>query len=210
MGITMAQALLAKSFFSAQGLLPSETFLEELFTFPAPDFQNLAGGALTRSMSTGKFVGAAVTASNFGWDIGSEKSKILMMFHAQRIRSNNIDIFFADTLPAAGEVPDGSYLFDTAVGQYALYKRSGGAFALVSSVLAAIDNGTPTLDSGLALYYDAVTHRLVAFIRTSPEVWFPILDVTDASFTTMRYAGIRFVGAQTWFNNTPLAIYTEP
>ena len=204
----MADAMIIKPFFAAQGLLPPSTFLEDLFTITAPTFQNLAGGTLTPSMSTLKYVAAANVPANFGWDIGSEKSTILMLFHFQRFRSSDTAIFFTDTLPAAAEIPDGSYLVDTAIGLYILYKKAGGVFTPLVTV-NTIDNGTPTLDSGMALYYDDATDRLVVFIRTSPECWFPIIDTTDASFTTMRYAGIRFNGGQTWFINTPFAIYTN-
>ena len=204
----MADAMIIRPFFSAQGLLPPSTFLEDLFTITAPTFQNLAGGTLTPSMSTLKYVPAAAVPANFGWDIGSEKSTILMLLHLQRFRSNDIIMFFTDTLPAAGEIPDGSYLVDTQGGTYVLYKRAGGVFTPLVTV-NTIDNGTPTLDSGLSLYYDDATDRLVVFIRTSPECWFPIIDTTDASFTTMRYVGIRFNGGNTCFSNTPLAVYTN-
>lgn len=204
-----AEQQLALGFFRKHGLLPDDVLLEELYNFPAPDFQNLAGGALTISMTTGKFVGAAVGASNFGWDLLAEKSRVLMMLHLQRFRSNDVAIFFTDTLPAAAEIPDGSYLIDTQGGAYVLLKRSGGTFTPLVTV-TAIDNGSPTLDSGLALFYDDATNRLVVFVRTSPECWFPIIDTTDASFTTMRYVGLRFVGSVTQFNNCPISIRTAP
>lgn len=208
--MTPAEAFLLLPFFEDQGLLPPQTFLEELYNFPSPDFQNLAGGTLFPSMSTLKFVGAGAGTSNLGWDLLASKSKILMILSAQRFRANDIGIFFTDTLPAAGEIPDGSYLITTAIGLYVIFKKAGGVFTQLAS-LNTIDNGSPTLDSGLAFYYDSATNRLIVFIRTSSsECWFPVLDITDASFATMRYAGLRFFGAQTWFNNTPFAIYTAP
>jgi hypothetical protein len=198
---------LGLAFFRKQGLLPDEIFLEGLYDFPTPDFQNLAGGTLTPSMASLKFVGAAVGASNFGWDLLASKSKILMIFHSQRSRAGDTGIFFTDTLPAAAEIPDGSYIVDTAIGLYVLLKRAAGSFVELSRN-SVIDNGTPTLDSGFAFYYDSVTNRLIAFIRTSPECWFPVIDTTDASFATMRYVGIRFNGSTTWYNNCPITIRT--
>ena len=209
--VTMADMLLDKPFFSANSLLPSSTFKEELYTWPAADFSNLNGGSSTLSMSRTRLVTA--NPQNFGWDIGSLKSTILCIIGGVRTRTSSIGVGFSDTLPSASELPDGSYLFNFEGSGPAttIYKRSGGAYTSLATdtgITAANTISQPT--TGLAFYYDDSSNRLLGFLRYGVEQWIKVIDITDTSFTTMRYVSIRSFGVATvMWAICPMAIYTN-
>jgi hypothetical protein len=206
-----------RGFFRKQGFLPAEVVKEELYNYPAPDFSNLNGGTLDRSMSRIKFTpGGVGAAANWGWDSGGEKSKLLAIMSLSRVKNAGIGIFFADSLPAASEIPDGSYLFNVQANtpDFEIFKKAGGGFTSLGSQTSVIPTdsfGAPSF--GLAFYYDDATNRLIAFLRMGSEAWWPIIDITDASFTTMRYIGIRNGAAsatQIVWSGVPLEIYAAP
>lgn len=219
-GGDMTDSMLLKSFFTAQGLLPASTFLEELYTYPDPPIKNLAGGTLARSMSRAKFSPAGVGPVNWGWDLGSSKGEILIVSGMNRLSPapvGNVSLFVTDTLPAAAELSNGSYIaFASAGGEYAIYKRAAGTYALVASsapeAIIIPPVGADTESFAFALYYKASTNRLIIFVRHGSECWIPAVDTTDATFGTMRYVGVRpnwASGTPPQWSGTPLAIYSD-
>lgn len=191
---------LIKAFFTEQSLLPANTYKEAYYTFPAADFSNLGtGGAFDRSMSRGKFT--ALTAggiSNIGWDMGAAKSQILMLTHmrTQGSSGHGQGLYLSPTLPAAAEIPDNSYLLyiDVTGGEYAIYKKVGGVYTKLGSVVTIIPptaNDYRVYSIGVAFYYDDSSNRLICFVRHGSECWFPVIDFTDTTFTTFRYCGYR-------------------
>ncbi len=207
-----ADYMLLKDFFDQQGLLPPTTLIEELYDYPARDFSNLNGGTLAINMSRGKFTPAVNSVANWGWDIGSLKGTILCLIGMARVRNSDLGIFIGSAAPGATEIADGSYLADFAAGGISIYKYTGGTFTQLgtdASIGPPDTTGSPSF--ALGFYYDDATNRLIAFARVGSECWFPVVDLTDSSFTTMRYVGIRIgpVGAPIYWSGTPIAIYTS-
>jgi hypothetical protein len=189
----IADVLLLKSFFSGQSLLPSTTIREDLFTWPSTNFQNLNGGTYSASMSRVRFSGSSAPA-NWGWDMGAEYSKVLFIVGMARPRLTNDWLFITDTLPASNEIPNGSYIFIPEVNssRYSVAKRNSGSTTIIAQETAVYPLGNAYSPSiALAMYYDASTDRLVGFIRSGSEMWFPIIDTTDSTFSQFRYVGIR-------------------
>jgi len=212
-----ADIMLMKPFFTEQGFLPATTHREDLYTFPAADFSNLNSSTLSRSMSRAKVTTSASSPANFGWDVGALKTKILFILTGMRCQpgTGTFALFFADSLPSAAELPNGSYQFfiqGNATAQCQLFKRAAGAYtALGSAEPQVIPSYAVTAGNfGVAMYYDDSTGRLIGFVRLGAEAWFPICDTTDSSFTTMRYVGVRlsYSGAsQFHWMKTPMGIY---
>lgn len=203
-----------KKFFKAQGLLPSTPIREDVYTYPAPDFQNMGGGYpnITRLRGQADFeIGAP---GNFGWDMGALKTKVLMVV-SQRVRQSDAGIFISDSLPSAANLPNGSYLFNpgqVSSNAAAIYKRSGGSFtSLGSNADFKQDFQASQSVWTVALSYNATTHKLILFLRTGPEQWLDLVEITDATFSTMRYAGIYAVngGIDVFHSICPLGIWAE-
>jgi hypothetical protein len=202
-GIDTAESLLLKSFFTHNSLLPATVTHEETNDFPVADFSNIGGGAFVRSMSRGRLAPAGAGPLNIGWDMGAAKNTVLLttMMRVGTVSGNGL--FICSTLPSTGEIPDGSFLLfvDGNGAQYQLYKRASGTFtALATEAGIGPPIGPQGASIEVGMYYDNSTHRLIAFVRQGPEQWFPIMDITDSSFTTMRYAGVRF----NWNSGTPI------
>jgi hypothetical protein len=187
--------------------MPATTFHEDLYLYPARDFSNLNGGSLTVNRSRAKYASAAI--ANWGWDIGSAKTKILFITYMNVANgASDLSIFVADTTPTASEVANGTYMLNISGTTTAIFKRASGSFtSLGSDTHSGIQaNSSSSMEVGVALYYDDSTGTLIAFLRKSGQ-WMPIVDITDSSFTTMRYVGYRVGGGTPihWVNT--VAIY---
>ena len=199
------------AFFSHNSLMPSRQVRKDPYDFPATDFSNIGGGTITRSMSVMKYVAPAAN-TNFGWDMGASFSKVLMILGNVRVHATNGGIGFFPTLPSAVDPTDG-YLFVSEPSVLKVYKRSGGVYtSLTSTALVGITDTTPGSVISLAAYVNGSTNRLVLMVRFGAERWFPVLDFTDASFSSFRYAGV-FVaapgGGTTNFFGCPMGIWAE-
>lgn len=205
---------LGKAFFVHNGLMPANTFKEELYDYPATDFANLNGGTKSVSMSRARFTPGGSNVANWGWDIGSSKSQILFIMGMMRGRQNQTSMFITNTLPAAAQIED-AYNFDLEPGvpDIALLKRASGSWSGLGSEAKLVPtNSDAGMSFGMALYYDDTTNHLICFLRLGGE-WFPIIDTTDSTFTTMRYCGIfndssTGAGSVVW-SGVPMAIYTD-
>jgi hypothetical protein len=203
------------AFFDHNGFLPAAQSLSSLYDFPTPDFTNDNGGTRSLSMSRMRFLCGSGAVGNYGWDLGAAKTKILAIFGALRGRNASIGVFFSSTLPAAGEIPDGCYLFNlnSSGSRLDIYKRASGSFgtALANDLTWGPGDTVDEPSTGVACYYDDSTDRLILFVRTNGGMWAPVVDVTDSSFTTMRYIGIRngAVGTPVMWAICPVAFYSE-
>lgn len=211
--ITLAEDLLLKSFFAHNGFLLNGTFTtfkEEVYDYPTPDYQNLGGGSLTKSMSQELYVSPGTTQANWGWNLGAAKGKILAIITG-RPQINGFGIGLSSSLPSAAELPVGSYYATFNHSEFSLYKIVAGPSTVLLSTITTLLNGSsyasPTFS--LAFYYDDATDRLIVFARVGPEMWFPVLDITDSSFTTFQYVSVRLqnFGVVTQRILIPLGIY---
>lgn len=206
---TLADVLLVKPFFSAQSLLPANIIREDLTSWPATSFQNLNGGSYAANQARTKLTVSGAT-SNFGWDMGAEYTSVLFIVGLNRPSNYNTSIFLTDTVPGS-DIADGSYLFVSSIasGNFSLAKRSGGVIStLASEGAVGPGNSTNGPNWGLAIYYNATTDRLIGFVRVGSETWWPVLDITDSSFSQFRYVGVRGDGAggPRWLG-CPMGIY---
>lgn len=208
-GVDLVETMMYKSFFTANNLMPSTTFKEELNTFPTPDFQNLNGGTFAISMSRAKMV-VSGNPANFGWDLGAAKSTILQIGVGMRPRGFGMGFFLSSTLPNAGEIPNNSYVWvwEVNVARAAIYKITAGPTYTLLGSESGVD-ASLVANSGMAAYYDDATNRLIFLARGGSEQWFPVVDITDTSFTTFRYCGYRWGAgsALNFFTTTPMGIY---
>lgn len=201
-------------FFDHNGLLPDNEFLKEALDFPAPDFENRHGGTLTRSMSLMKLAGAANPA-NVGWNLLAAKSTILALIG--NIRPNgqyNVGFGLSPSLPIASELPDNSYLWlhEPYSGHVRIYKQTPTlSYTIIGdSDITGLPNAITAQGTGLGMYYDDATNRLILFVREAGR-WWPALDITDATFTTFQYLSIVFsaVSGQKQAVVAPFGIWTN-
>lgn len=209
--VTASERLLLKQFFSNNSVLPGTTHKEELYTWPAADFSFLNGGTNSVSMGRSRFA-VSGNPGLFGWDLGGLKTKILAIAHF-RSATFNSGFFFSNTAVVAAAEPDGSYLFVTEANQnrFGVYKKAGGVYTVIASDTGLTQAGTISQsDLGIAAYYNDTTDRIVVFVRFGSEMWFPCIDFTDTTFTTMRYVGIRHSATSgvAWAM-CPMAIYYD-
>jgi hypothetical protein len=182
---------LGKKFFKANGILPAVPVREDLHIFPAPDFTNLNGGSMSRSEGVADYT--VGNPGNFGWDMGSLKSEVLIIA-SQRTRQTSMGLFLSSALPSAGDPPNGSYIFifgQSGSGGVEIYKRASGSYTSLGGNTKYVQDfsnsqGVP----GVAFYYKDSSDVLKVFIRFGNEDWGKAFEITDSSFTTMRYAGI--------------------
>jgi hypothetical protein len=204
-----------KSWFEREGLLPATRHFEHYQTWPASDFANPDTSTQSRSRSVAQVLGVGTTDTNFGWDLGSAKSKILAVCGGVRPRGNSISIFFGATLPAAGDPPGELYNFGPLPfsSVFDISKRTGAGVwsSLLTESDLDPDNVVGAVPFGLAFYYNDTTNKLIGLVRFNGSQWFPLLETTDTSFTTFRYVGFRVstAGAQKTWLTCPLAIYYE-
>lgn len=213
-GSNMADSMLLKSFFAEQGLLPADIDFESLFTFPATDFENSTGGSVVTSMSRVLLTTPNNNALNLGWDMGAAKSKVLAIVGMVRPKTGGMGIFISPNLPATNGTRSAYQLqLDCANGRILLnrYDAGGAETTLITQANIGPVNGVTGPSIALALYYDDATDRLVGFMRIGSECWFPVIDTTDATFTTMRYVAISCgsAGTPSMWAGCPVAIYNE-
>ena len=61
----------------------------------------------------------------------------------------------------------------------------------------------------LALYYDDATGALKGFVRNAAGGWILAVDVTDSTFTTMRYISIRYSGTSSARVILPMSAWSD-
>ena len=186
---------LGLDFFAHNDLLPSTTYKEELLDWPAPDYQNLASGTLSRVMSRARFLQSG-NPGNFGYDTGALRDEILAIAFFRGV-AFNIGWSFSNVAVAAAQEPDGSYLFVTepSISRMTVYKKAAGAFTVIASESTLFQTSGATIPTiGIAAYYKDTGNLLKLFVKFGHEQWFPVIELTDASFTTMRYVTVRISG----------------
>lgn len=202
---TRVDAILLKSFFRNQGLLPANVIREDLDDLDT--FDSVSAGSVSYLMSRGKLTNVE---GYLGYDLGAEYDKILFVFGMVKTFTQNGGIWFADTL-AAGVPQDGAmFMNESNSARTSLYTLP--AFASIVQDTAVY---TPAGAGGhypmMALYLDLAAHRAVAFYRFGGEMWWPVFDVTDAVNITLTQA--RYIGAYLHngpgFVGCPVGIYAE-
>ncbi len=171
-------------FLSAESLIPATTHKEELYTFPTFD-GTPSSGTMTLRRSVASYV-AGANGLTAWWDLGGLKSKVLILIGSIAGSTAGTGVFIADAAPTGVEIVANGYLFgcdSLTTGVYTMYKR--GTF---TSLGAGIGQGS---GSGVGLYYDDTANKLIGLLRSSNGQWYPAVEVTESSFTTMRYVGIR-------------------
>lgn len=209
-----SDTLLQKSFFSAQGLLPTGIIREDLFTFPAPDWSNLASGTLVRSMSRGRFT-ASGNPANLGWNLGGTKSKVLFILGGMRAISGfSIGIAVGTAAnPASANLPQGyAGAFDFNSSRVDIFKGDGAGTNTFLPPAESTINPINTSQAGnlaMAIYVDGGSGRIVLFVKFGGEQWFPVVDITDGTYASFQTVAIQmFPAGVNWFI-CPMGIYAQ-
>ncbi len=155
-GATMADVRLWKTYFSTISRLPGTTIKEEINTWPAADYSNLNSGTLTRSKGHIKYAPINLH-SNFGWALGANYNKVLIICQALRARNYNFGLTLGVTQPSTVHNPDGYLgLMETVNSAFKLYVCTGGTgeTQLATSTDWPYGDSTSGPWVGLALYAD--------------------------------------------------------
>jgi len=220
-GGVSADALFHKSFFSKLGLMPKKKIMEVIHDgLPSPDFQNLNGGSIAQVGNRIKMTNAG-TPANFGWDMGTAYTKVLII--AQLVRQlggaqTEVGIFTSQTLPAGSEVPDGWVgTYTPFFGAIGLNRHASSAYAETVQVESQSLIGTANGVQGgpnvaVAMFVDTVAPKQTMFLRSAAEQWTPIAaDASNGSgVADLRYVGFRpniTGGKYAWFGQ--LGVYAE-
>ncbi len=217
--VDMNEVLLQKSFFSTNSLLPSTTIKEELYTWPVADISNLHGGTLTRTMSRCRFT-PSLNEANIAWNAGAEYNKMLFVVGMVRPAYFNMGIWISKPDPTGLNLPPAgyAYLINSSSSGAQIYQRAVGAggFTMITDeqkLTGAGEFSGPTF--GMALYVDASTSRVVAFVRAGRETWWPIFDLTDSTANRInkcKYAGVFWSStdsAKVMWAGCPMGIYAQ-
>lgn len=190
--------LWGKKFFSDEGFLPSTKQFEYLDKPPA-----FAGtvGTPTWTIEDGAVRPSAASGLAY-YDLGSAKSKILIVIGNMVKFSSNIAVILSSSAPGSIN-PDGFSMFNDTAG-LDIYKCVSGTYTRLDT-----STGLANVDylSGYALYYDDSTDTLKMFVRMAGQ-WFLAQSATSTQFTTMRYISFRSYAAnQRWV--TPYVCYAQ-
>ena len=211
-GASMADTLLLKPFFTAQGLLPSTIIREDLYTWPAADFSNLNGG--TAGVTSGRLrYTPSGNPANLGWDMGASYGKTLIAVGGLRPESFAAGIFLSRTVggPVTNEPKDGFAALIDGGGTY-LYKSTGGGAQILQVTETKLTSALAfsEANNAMAMTYDGTTVKI--FVRYGAEIWIQAISQADASFADFRYAGMFFSAAGTgniMWAVCPLGIYGQ-
>lgn len=205
---------LGLAWFSAQGLLPPVTFLEELDDFPDPPVAFYTGGG-SRTLNRSRMLVATGTASLLGWDLGATKGEVLFVIgdtRPQGTGADNDNVFFSSVVPSSVSTPANSnlYIMETNSNRYSIVDAGGGfTVGPTGCVPPPCLSGFPTFGSstGIACYYKAATGAIKFFRRTSGGQWELMIELTEATMTGVRAISIQCGGTYTTGWVAPIGIY---
>lgn len=207
---------LGLAWFSAQGLLPPTTFLEQLNDFPDPPVAFYTGGG-SRTLNRSRMQVATGLISLLGWDLGSAKGEVLFVIgdtRPQGIGGDNDNFCFSSSVPVSTATPANSNLFimETNSNRYSLVDAGGGfTVAPTGCVPPPCLAGWPTVGSqtGLACYYKASTGAIKFFRRCGQGQWEVMIEVTNLTLASVRAVSLQCGGGYTTGWVVPIGIYTS-
>lgn len=201
----MADVLLMKSFFTDRSLMPSNTIKQELYVLPT--FDSVSGGSVTYLMSRGK----ASTTAYLRYALGAAYTKVLVIFGLMRGNATNQGIWACDTLSGSSPNDGNMWMNESNSGRSSLYKLPSYSPLVSNDTSAYSVNGAGYDQPSMAFYYDCTAHRMICFYRCGSEMWWPVLDTTDATniaLTQIQHVGAYVNGGVGWVG-CPLGIYAE-
>ena len=206
---------LGKAFFSSQGLLPANTFLEELNNFPDPPVQFLGAGSLTRLRSKATVV--SVATGLIGWDLGSGKGEVLFIIgdtRAQGVGADNDNICFSSSVPTSLSTPANSnlYIMETNSNRYSLVDAGGGFTVAPAGCVPPVcvsSFSTSGAQVALACYYKASTGAIKFFRRDGAGQWESMIEITESTLASVRAISLQLGGTYTTGWVCPIGIYTN-
>jgi hypothetical protein len=196
-----------KDFFSQAGMLPANIYKEEIYTFPARDFEvnNGPGGAPTHQLlqSRDRIDATGNTDYRFGWDTGALRDRMLFILGGLRCRGFSVGIALAQLTTSAD-----IQLFDEPFGANGITFITPVGSDNSADYFEASD--TRNREFSLAIYMERGTGIVRGFVKFGAEQWWPIGSVAGDP-GQMRYAIIRLVPAGTERYNAvcPLIIRYE-
>lgn len=212
-------ALWQKDYFVDNSLLPATNFKNSNATWPAFDFSNVGTNhslstdlALERDSTSSAAVG---TTANGGWDTGGTRSKLLAVLGGMGFGgvgpAGQLWLWVAQSQPTTTSSSPNSpvhsgylWIFDSQNHRFIMYRTdsSGGYTALGnygSSTLIRPPEQADSFPISAALLFDSVATKVMGFARFNGSQWMRILNITDSTYSTMRYCGIcaSMTGTQT-------------
>jgi hypothetical protein len=197
-----------KDFFTQAAMLPTTVYKEEMYVFPARDFEdNLGpGGAVTHQLlqSRDRLQSVGNTDYRFGWDVGAPHNKMLFVLGGLRQRGFSVGIAIA---PATSMVGGITFFDEPFGGAGIVFAGPGGSD---SSTDYQESSDTRNRECSYAIYYSKADQIVRGFMKFEGGQWFPMGSYT-ADEGQMRYAIIRVVPAGTERYNAvcPLVIRYE-
>lgn len=207
---------LGKAWFASQGLIPANTFLEQLNDFPDPPVSFYTGGG-SRTLSRSRMLVATGTVSLLGWDLGSAKGEVLFIIgdtRPQGTGGDNCNFCFSSSVPSSVSTPANSNVFimETNSNRYSL-ADAGGGFTVgpTGCVPPPCLAGFPTFGSqtGIACYYKASTGAIKFFRRCGQGQWESMIEITQSTLASVRAVSLQCAGNYTTGWVCPIGIYTS-
>lgn len=202
-------------FFDHNGLLPPNAIIEEPYDYPTLDFEYLNAGTKVINFGSYRLTSASTTTMVHGWDLGAAYDEILYVSMLFRPKPQSTGLFICDTAPSTNDVAGNAYvaLYEVTNARVRLYKVTASVFTQLAETVSPLAQDTPSsINFATALYRDNVSNRLIFFTRCGSEAWVPMIDITDATFGAMRYAGVyassNGANSITW-DGCPIAIYVS-
>lgn len=205
---------LGKAWFTSQGLLPANTFLEQLNNFPDPPVQFYTGGG-NRTLSRSRMLVATGLVSLLGWDLGSAKGEVLFIIgdtRPQGTGGSNANFSFSPSVPGTVFVPAGSntYIMETNSNRYSIVDAGAGfTVSPTGCVPPPCVGGFPTdgTSTGIACYYKASTGAIKFFRRCGQGQWESMIEITQSTLASVRAVSLQCGGGYTTGWVVPIGIY---
>lgn len=210
-----ADVALMKSFFAANGLLPSNVIREDLYIFQDFAVKNLSGGSLVRTFGSATLTGPGGTVQgNAFYDMGALYTKVLIIFGGIRPKSYNIGPAVCKTSPADQNVTAGfMFVLNSPASKFSLYQSlGGGSYTDIGGETDVVPIDQSYIPNyGMALYIDTVAPKQLAFLRVGTEVYQIVIQNTIAGIDSLRYAGLWFQWNSTDIERLacPVGIYAQ-
>lgn len=180
-----------KAFFSAASILPAnERVAAGLVT--APGSETTVTHTYTDTAGLG---GAVITGTQPGityWDLGALRSEVLFVIGGMFIPTGgSLGMTLSASAPASADPDHYGFYFGANSYTFRIYKEVSTVYTQLSTDVTGLTNLGTYWPGGMAFYYNDTTDTLSGYIRVSNWTWHRLLTLTDTSFTTVRYVGLR-------------------
>jgi hypothetical protein len=197
-------AVYDKRFFSTAGALPGTQYYQTAAdSAPTVDWDN-TGVASTTVGTYRRWEGVSATQL-FGWDLGGLKQRVLLIISGFQNCGGNRLLWMTTAKPASGDVTGNGHAggINSFTGGGIVYRVTGGAYTDVTAKSYVNYYNNP---HAIAMLFDNGRTRF--FSRWGNLRWIEACYTTDATYTTVRYCGVRLHGGGAQYIG-PVSIYYD-